>query len=257
VGAGASLPKGFVIGTPPRSASNAFVSAADPRGGSALAPRSIASLYGTNLAPSTAIAEGGAPLPFTLNGTSLWINGNAVPLFFVSPGQINFQVPRPGVLSGTVPLTILQGAQTTEINIAIRPYSPALFTTNAQGTGQASTVIAGTASLAAPLGAFPDSRPAKSGDFLSIYCTGLGDVTNLPPLGAASPSNPLAMTTTTPAVTIGGAPAPVSFSGLAPGFVGLYQVNVKVPDGVTPGDAVPLILTIGGAQSNTATIAVQ
>jgi uncharacterized protein (TIGR03437 family) len=256
-GAGASLPKGFVIGAPPRSASNAFVSAANPGGGTGLAPRSIASLYGTNLAAGVAVADGNPPLPFTLNGTSLWINGNAVPLFFVSPTQINFQIPLPGLLSGTVPLTIVQGAQTTQISIAIRPYSPALFTTNSQGTGQASTLIAGTTSLAAPEGAFPDSRPAKPGEFLSIYCTGLGAVTNIPNLGAPSPSNPLAATSATPTVTIGGVSAPVSFSGLAPGFVGLYQVNVKVPDGIAPGDAVPLIVTIGGVPSNTATIAVQ
>jgi uncharacterized protein (TIGR03437 family) len=64
------------------------------------------------------------------------------------------------------------------------------------------------------------------------------------------------MTLTQPTVTIGGRNADVSFSGLAPGFVGLYQVNVKVPDGAAPGNAVPVVLTIGGATSNTATIAI-
>jgi len=75
---------------------------------------------------------------------------------------------------------------------------------------------------------FRGSRPAKPGEFLSIYCTGLGDVNNQPVLGSASPSNPLASTLATPVVTIGGQTAQVLFSGLAPGFVGLYQVNVKV-----------------------------
>jgi uncharacterized protein (TIGR03437 family) len=257
-GGGSSLPAGFVIGGAPASTPNAFVSAANPLGGSQLAQRSIASLYGTNLASSVASADGGPPLPFTLADTTLTLGGNSVPLFFVSPGQINFQVPF--VTNATsvtnVSLTITQGTQTSAITVQLKPYAPALFTANAQGTGQASTVIAGTATLAAPAGAFSGSRPAKPGEFLSIYCTGLGDVSVRPPLGSASPSNPLATTLAPPTVTIGGQTAQVLFSGLAPGFVGLYQVNVKVPDGVTPGGAAPMILTIGGVPSNTVTIAV-
>jgi uncharacterized protein (TIGR03437 family) len=262
-GGGASQPAGFVIGGAPASASNAFVNAANPTGGSQLAQRSIASLYGTNLASEVASADGGPPLPTTLADTTLILNGNSVPLFFVSPWQINFQVPRtldfttPGLPSfRSVNLTITHGAQTTTVTVQLKAYAPGLFTTNAGGTGQASTVIAGTATLAAPAGAFSGSRPAKPGEFLSIYCTGLGEVTNTPPLGSASPSSPLATTTVTPTVTIGGQSAQVLFSGLAPGFVGLYQVNVKVPDGVSPGSAVPMVLTIGGVPSNTATIAV-
>ncbi len=61
----------------------------------------------------------------------------------------------------------------------------------------------------------------------------------------------------TPSVTIDGVPATVTFSGLAPGFVGLYQVNVEVPQEVSPGPALPLILTINGVPSNTVTIAVE
>ena len=90
-----------------------------------------------------------------------------------------------------------------------------------------------------------------------MFCTGLGEVTNRPAGGAPAPSNPLSITTTTPKVTIGGVPAPVTFSGLAPGFVGLYQVNAQVPENAATGDAVPLILTIGGATSNTVTVAVR
>ena len=140
--------------------------------------------------------------------------------------------------------------------VKVQQFAPGLFTTNGQGTGQASTVIANTATLVAPAGTTSDSRPAKPGEYLSIYCTGLGATTNPPVLGGPSPSNPLASTSVTPVVTIGGVPATVIFSGLAPGFVGLNQVNVQVPDGVMPGDAVPLVLTQGGVVSNTATIAV-
>jgi uncharacterized protein (TIGR03437 family) len=255
-GGGLSQPKGFVIGAAPASATNAFVSAADPSGGNAVAPRSIASLYGTNLATGIASADGGAPLPFTLADTTLSINGFAAPFFFVSPGQLNFQIPLTGLI-GTQLLTVTQGSQSTSFPITLRSYSPALFTANAQGTGQASTVIAGTASLAAPSNKYPGARPARAGEYISIYCTGLGDVSNRPTLGAASPSSPLAQTLVQPIVNIGGIQSTVIFSGLAPGFVGLYQVNVQVPAGIAANPAVPLTLTIGGVTSNTATIAVE
>jgi uncharacterized protein (TIGR03437 family) len=105
---------------------------------------------------------------------------------------------------------------------------------------------------------FPGSRPVIRGtESIEIFCTGLGPVTNQPPAGSAAGSSPLSLTTTTPFVNIGGAPAAVSFSGLAPGFVGLYQVNAQVPAGVPTGDAVPVVVTIGGIISNSVTIAVQ
>ena len=257
-GGGASLPQGFVIGGAPSSAPNAIVSAASPAGGNQLATLTIASLYGTNLASGTEVADGGPPLPFTLADTTLTMGNSSVPLFFVSPGQINFQVPS-FTLTGTVGMTnlvITRGTQSTMLTVQLRPFAPALFSTNAQGTGQASAVIAGTATLAAPAGLFPDSRAVKPGEFLSIYCTGLGAVNNRPSLGSAAPSNPLSTTQTQPTVSIGGRPATVLFSGLAPGFVGLYQVNVTVPSGVAPAAEVPLTLTIGGVASNTVTIAV-
>ena len=91
---------------------------------------------------------------------------------------------------------------------------------------------------------------------MQIYGTGLGPVTNQPASGDPAPSDPLSETVMTPTVTIGGVSATVNFSGLAPGFVGLYQVNATVPDNVPTGDAVPVVLNIGGAASNTVTIAV-
>jgi uncharacterized protein (TIGR03437 family) len=88
--------------------------------------------------------------------------------------------------------------------------------------------------------------------------TGLGPVTNQPASGSPAPASPnLSSTTTLPAVTLGNVPAPVTFSGLAPGFIGLYQVNVQIPQNAPTGDAVPLVVTVGGINSNSAAIAVQ
>jgi uncharacterized protein (TIGR03437 family) len=250
-------PVSFTVGPPPSNASKAFVNAADPSGGNALAPGSIASLYGDSLAPKTAVSDATTQLPFTLGGVSVTMGGAPVPLFFVSPTQFNFQIPMFTLTDqASTTLTIKQGTATNTLTVQLKPYSPALFTMNQGGTGQAATLIAGTASIAAPNGAFSNSRPVKVGEYISIYATGLGDVSNRPAVGASSPSSPLSYTVATPEVTIGGVSAPVTFSGLAPGFVGLYQINVKVPAGVPAGSAVPAVLKIGGVSSNTATIAI-
>ena len=89
------------------------------------------------------------------------------------------------------------------------------------------------------------------------FDTGLGDVNDRPTSGAPALSNPLSTTKATPTVRIGGVVAPVSFSGLTPGFVGLYQVNVQVPPTAPRGNAVPISLTISSVTSNTVTIAAQ
>ena len=255
-GGGVSNSTMFLIGTGPQSTSKSAVSAANPLGGNNLGLRSIASVFGVNLAPGIAVASLAPPLPFTLGGTTLTMeNGiQTIPLFFVSPMQVNFQVPF--ITTGPQQLTIMQGTQSVTIPVNLVSYAPALFSTNSQGSGQAATIIANTAIVAAPTGMFPGSRPAKIGEYVSIYCTGLGDVSNRPTLGNPSPGGPLAQTLTTPTVTIGGVKSTVIFSGLAPGYVGLYQVNALVPAGVAPGSAVSIVLSIGGVTSNTVTIAV-
>ncbi len=240
------------------TATAAFVSAANPLGGNAVAPGSIASLYGTGLAPQAVVADPAPGLPFTLGGVTMTLGTGFAPLFYVSPGQLNFQIPHFTVTGPTLTtLIVASGNSKTAYTVLLKPYAPALFTTNQAGTGQASTLIDGTASIVAPSGAFPGSRPAKIGDHISIYATGLGDVSNRPAPGAATPADPLPQTLAAPTVTVGGVPATVTFSGLAPGYVGLYQINVQVPDGAPTGPAVPIVLKIGGVPSNSATIAIQ
>jgi uncharacterized protein (TIGR03437 family) len=182
-------------------------------------------------------------------------SGSLAPLFYVSPTQISFQAPLLNG-AGTQTLTITQGTQSVAVPVQIVNYAPAIFTTNGSGSGQAAVLIANTATVAAPVGAFADSRPARIGEYISIFCTGLGDVTNRPALGAPSPTNPLANTLTKPTVTVGGVAAAVQFSGLTPGAVGLYQVNVQVPATAPTGAQVPVAIAIGGVTSNSADIAI-
>lgn len=257
--AGASIPASFVIGPAPAISNGGLVSAADTRIAGA-SPGAFVSLYGLNLAGALSQAVD-VPWPYTLGGVTVTVGSGTVPLYFVSPSVINFQVPFSTNPRQTQSVTVSQGTLVSATApLAMSPVTPALFTTNQQGTGQGAIRIAdATAAIAAPAGMFDGSRPAKAGEFISIYCTGLGVVTPSGTAGAgALATPPLQTTVATPIVTIGNiVGATVQFSGLTPGLAGLYQVNVKVPDGVTPGNAVPLSLTISGVQSNTVTVAIQ
>jgi uncharacterized protein (TIGR03437 family) len=212
-----------------------------------VAPGALSTLFGSNLAATPASA-GTLPLPTVLGGVTVWLNGVAVPLTFVSPLQINFQVPweLAGQTQASLAVTA-NGVTGTVRTIPLAAFGPGLF---AAGGGQGAVVNAE--------GRLVDrNAPARAGDGLQVFATGLGPVTHPPASGEPAPSQALSTTLTTPSVTVGGIPAPVLFSGLAPGFVGLYQVNVQVPEGVPTGDAIPVVLATGGATSNTVTIAVR
>ncbi|HLY18663.1 MAG TPA: hypothetical protein VKR61_15630, partial [Bryobacteraceae bacterium] len=216
-----------------------------------LAPGSIAAVYGSFLLSSPAEASG-APLPKSLEGLSLQFSPNlAAPLFFASAGQVNLQVPWETTGQSAVSLTAtLNGQAGAPQAVSIAPFAPGIFSANSQGTGQGAILNTSYQLVDA-------SHPAIPGvTYVQIYCTGLGAVSHQPATGAASPVSPLAETPTMPEVTIGGVPATVIFSGLAPGFVGEYQVNAQVPAAAPAGSAVPVTMSIGGATSNTVTIAV-
>lgn len=223
------------------------------------APASIGSLFGTNLAAAPLLAPI-LPLPTSLGGLSIQINGILAPLFFVSPTQVNFQFPWElrGQLQVTIIITV-NGQTSAPQTVTLAPVAPALFSLNNRGSGQGAIKISNTSIFAAPQGSIPgtEPRPARRGEFVTIYCTGLGDVRNRPATGAPASSNPLSTTLVTPTVTIGGIAATVNFSGLAPGFVGLYQVDVQVPENAPTSDVTPVTLAIGGVSLNTVTMAVQ
>ena len=219
-----------------------------------IVPGSIHSLFGTSLAPGTVTAAA-PPLSNTLGDVTLELNGIPAPLFFVSPAQINFQAPWDLGGFGTATLTVLNGtlkSAPVQVNVALA--APAIFTADGSGTGQGIVYVSGPEVIAAPSGAFPGSRPAAHGETLEIYCTGLGPVSQLQTNGV--PMFPPPAVAQFPTVTIGSTPAAVSFSGLAVGAVGLYQVNATVPAAAPSGDAVPLQMMLQGAASNMATIAV-
>ncbi|MGD0359447.1 MAG: glycoside hydrolase family 3 C-terminal domain-containing protein [Bryobacteraceae bacterium] len=230
--------------------SGGVVNAASSAPGAAVAPGSIVSVYGDFLLTGSFGAQS-VPLPDNLGGLSLAFGAAAAPLFYAGSGQVNLQIP--WELSGSpAPLTAtLAGQNSSAEPVSLATYAPGIFTLNGQGTG-AGAILNSSYQLITP------ANPAAAGyTTILVYCTGLGPVNNRPATGAAASVDTLSTTTTNPTVTIGNVPAQVLWSGLAPGSVGEYQVNVFVPANTPTGDAQPLVLSIGGAQSNAVLIPVQ
>jgi uncharacterized protein (TIGR03437 family) len=217
-----------------------------------VAAGSIAAVFGTNLAIGQSSSTMPTPLPTTLSQSSLTVGTQAMPLFMAMPTQVNVQIPWEvaGQTQTAITATVNGVVSNTEITPLV-PFAPGIFATNMTGTGQGAILIAGTPQLA------QSGSPATRGGYVSIFCTGLGPVSNQPATGVAALISPLSMTNATPTVNIGGVAAMVTYSGLAPGFVGLYQVNAQVPASVTPGSAVTVVVSIANVSSNSVTIAVQ
>ncbi|HEY1760735.1 MAG TPA: LamG-like jellyroll fold domain-containing protein [Bryobacteraceae bacterium] len=215
-----------------------------------VAPGSIALVQGSFLLSTPAISTGSS-WPVGLGGLSMQFGATQAPLYYASGSQVNFQVPWELAGSSSAGLTVTVGGETSPAQaVSIAQFAPGIFSMNSQGTGQGAIVDNSTGLVV------DASNPASPGaTYLQIYCTGLGPVTNQPPTGSPAPSSPYAETTTIPIVTIGGVAAPVLFSGLAPGGVGEYVVNVQVPPGAPAGSAVPVVISIGGVSSNSVTIA--
>jgi uncharacterized protein (TIGR03437 family) len=212
-----------------------------------LSPGALVSIFGTGMASGTASPAGGFPLPSILNGTQVLVNGTAAPLFFVSPTQINYQMPMEASAPASVAVASA-GSTSSPVSLNLSPAAPGIFTS----TGSQASALNADFSTNSP------SNPAATGTYVQVFVTGLG-ITD-PPLATGLPGNltaPLNQTVVTPTATVGFVSAPVLFSGAAPGFIGLYQCNVAIPGGVATGDAVPVIITAAGKSSNTATIAIR
>jgi len=230
-------------------------------------PGGYVAIYGNQLASGGSLLAGTTPLPVSLSNTQLLLGGKPLPLSYASAGQVNALIPQALNANASYTLVVQRDAtQSVPVTLTVVEVQPGIFTVNQVGTGQGIVQIAGTALLAAPTG--PGSRPVKSGsEYLQIYGTGLGPVVGTkgeaPPADGAVAALPtLYQTKATVTATLGGMPVPVTFSGLTPTLVALYQVNVQVPAGAPTGSAVPLVITATSpdgvsAVSNTVTVAVQ
>jgi uncharacterized protein (TIGR03437 family) len=217
-------------------------------GSQTLAAGEIGSAFGLDYGLTQGITAGfvDGKLPTQLGGLSMNFDGKAAPLFFANSNQINVQVPFEvaGKLTTQVQV-ISQGIPGPVFTLNLRDADPGIFQANGRMTvfNQNFQQILTT-------------QPAAAGDALTMYATGLGALSTPVASGAPGPGSPPATTAITPVITVGGKNAVILFSGYAPGFVGLYQVNFTVPAGLTAGDQ-PLILAVGASQSAPQPLAVK
>jgi uncharacterized protein (TIGR03437 family) len=243
----------------------AVVNAATFQAGLPIAPGSIATMGGSGLATSTSQATG-TTWPTTMVDRQVILNDQlASPLFFVGLNQINFQIPSSAALGSN--RIAVRLADTGELvaggTIVIAPTAPGLFTAGQSGSGLA-------AALNQDYSINSPSNPALAGSVIQLYGTGQGLVSPAVSDGTAAPSAPLSSTVAVPTtdigtcqntqpsicVAIGNNLGTIGYSGLAPGYIGLWQINVTIPKG-TPSGNTNLRVVINGAPSNLVTIAVK
>jgi uncharacterized protein (TIGR03437 family) len=218
-----------------------------------IAPGSYISIFGTNLSEYTdQVTYAPYALPLSMDGVTVSFDvpsaNLSLPgyLTYVSPGQVNVQVPWE-----------LQGQTSAQVKVTLYGYSFGnVVTVPLADTAPAFLEISGIAAALDPnYAVVTAANPVKRGQQVQLYMNGLGPLNDGPASGELASATKLATTKGTPAVTIGGQPATVQFSGLAPGLSGLYQVNAIVPAGISAG-TVPISLTINGATTKASTLPV-
>ncbi len=210
-----------------------------------VSPGGLATVFGSNFTGTGMDAIAAFPVPSSLGGVSVQVNGVNAPVLYASFGQINFQVPwQTKAGSATVQVGI-NGFTSNKVSMKVQAAAPGLFVQGSHAVAENSDFTLNSA-----------SNPAKVGGTILAYLTSGGAVSNQPANGApAGSGSDLSTVTSTVTATIGGQTAQVPFAGLAPGFVGLWQANVVVPTGLAKGDF-PLIITVGGQASNSADVSV-
>jgi uncharacterized protein (TIGR03437 family) len=208
-----------------------------------LASGGLFALFGSRLSPVNA-ATSEMPLPRALGESCLIANGAPVPMLFVSPNQINAQMPYE--VSGWVTLVLhTPGGISDSFRVLVNLAAPSVFRSGVAGPLSGLPTIFRSANNQLVTSA----NPVHRGDTLGIYLTGLGTTAPAVAAGEAAPFSPLAWAAAPPVVTLGGVPLAVAYAGLTPGLAGVYQINARVPDGVPPGMNVSLRIAQGSAET--------
>jgi uncharacterized protein (TIGR03437 family) len=211
---------------------------------SPVAPGGLVTLYGSNMSLVN-LATREVPLPTALGDSCLTVNGIPVPMMLVSSRQINAQLPF-NVDGSAMMVLRTPGGISDNYLFQILPAAPSIFRNGTAGpdTGLATVVRASNNELVTL------SNPIHPGDEITIYATGLGRTNPAVDAGLPAPSDPLPAALIQPAVTLGAITLDVSYAGLAPGQIGVYQIDAAVPkSNVTEGMAVPLVITQAGYQT--------
>ncbi len=221
---------------PPTLAPGGTLNNLNPVVGAGLSPGTIAQVYGSGLA-SQAQSTGELPLPTLFNNTEALVGTTKAPLYYLSNGQINIQIPYETPATQQIPIILsVNNALTLPLMLKIVPATPGVLSAdngpNPPNVQNGAQIIAQHADFTL----VSSSSPAKPGEVLVMYLVGMGATNPSVASGAPSPSSPLAQVTNAPTVTVGSQPATVSFAGLSPGFVGLYQINFQVPTSAASGN---------------------
>jgi uncharacterized protein (TIGR03437 family) len=196
-----------------------------------IAPNEIIALFGSGLASSTASAPG-LPLPTTLGGVQVTINNVPAPLFSVSPTQIEALVPQAITPASQVYYATIKVVNNNASSNAVTVYtsytSPGVFSAGGNAVGPAAAQHADSSLITS-------ANPAKIGETVVLYASGLGSVTPAVADGAAAPSSPPSKITDTDLVDFSGTAATITFAGLTPSLAGLYQLNATIGSGTSSG----------------------
>ena len=199
---------------------------------SGVAPGELVSIYGANLATSTVVSQGGTPFPTKLGEVQVLMNNRPAALYFVSPGQIAAIVPY-GTTENVVQIQVNRNGTTSNAITEFRYLTaPGIFSQSQSGEGIGAV-------LHADYSLVTEARPAKPGETVQVFLTGLGGVFPSIADGGLGGATTGSLNTTLPGAVggyIDGLAADVAYSGLAPGLAGLYQVNLTVPAGAANGN---------------------
>ena len=216
--------------------------------GNPISPGEFVTLYGTGLAKSNQTAA--PPYPLSLNGVSVLINNKPAPLYFVSPEQLNVLVPF--ATTGPTATIVVQngGVNSNTVTVPVAATSPGVYTLDQSGSG-------GGAILHADYSLVNAAKPAIGGETVLIYLTGLGTVTPGLTDGTAGTITTLYTVDADVVVYVGGEQATVLFKGLAPGYPGLYQLNMTLPQFLKASGNLPLAIQTPNAFHDQVDIPVQ
>lgn len=223
----------------------------------------IVAIFGEQFTTGEAKQASGLPLAAELAGTRVFVNGQPAPVYYLSYNQINFQVPYDAAIGNAVVRIEREGQRGNDISVRIVRGAPRLLRL---GIGDYGIVVNPDGTFPIPATPGIGSRPAKIGETLVIYALGLGPTTPAVTSGTAAPVDPLARASGNYRVTFG-IPSPFQeqaanavpfYVGLTPNFVGLYQINVTIPEGAPRGASVPVTLVSDqDGASNSVNIAIE
>jgi uncharacterized protein (TIGR03437 family) len=225
----------------PQISNNGLVNAASYLAN--IAPGSLISIFGTDLSRNVAAAQD-TPLPTTMGGVTVTIGGREAPLVYVSPAQINAQVPYETPEGDAAIVVSAANLTTAPASARISAAAPGIFLLS----NNLPAVQNQDSSLNT------NQNPAPAGSIVVAYLTGMGQPESPVATGAIAPAIPLARSRFPVTATVAGQPAEVLFAGLSPGWVGLVQVNLRLPQ-LPPGTH-PLVISINGVSSNQAVITI-